>query len=312
MDIAALIVVALLYVCTVGSMSITPRRSKLSTFELQRRKKEAAINLERKRSTYYADVTGLLRLIALMSVAVSAPLVVMLLGWLWGLLVVIAGVTAAVTVARSPMLQRSVQRVYDRYEQRLFVLIERYRPIVAMFARRDDGTHGLRLGSRQELDVVIRDATAILSKDERQLLRRGLEMSDVTVADIMTPYDEVSVVRIDDVVGPLLLDELHQTGHEQFPVVDDTSDQVRGMLYIGNLLQLHDKDTHRAESLMKPVEYVESTQTIEQLLMVFSETGHLMLVVCDGQQRPVGVVTLASAVSVTFGRTPIRRKNQKV
>ena len=52
----------------------------------------------------------------------------------------------------------------------------------------------------------------------------------------MTPRGVMNTVAKEDVIGPLLLDELHKTGHSRFPVTDGDIDHIVGILHIRSLL----------------------------------------------------------------------------
>lgn len=67
----------------------------------------------------------------------------------------------------------------------------------------------------------------------------------------MTPRNVLETIGKDEVIGPLMLDELHRTGHSRFPVIDGDIDHVIGVLHIKELLTLREKPPKRLVRLWR-------------------------------------------------------------
>ena len=130
-----------------------------------------------------------------------------------------------------------------------------------------------------------------------------LHFGDKTVEQIMTPRGVVDTVNKDQIIGPLLLDELHKTGHSRFPVMDGDIDHIIGVLHIRNLLTLKDKTSHRAATAMeKKVYFINQDQKLEKALAAFIKTRHHMFVVVNDYRETAGIITLEDVVEALLGR----------
>jgi CBS domain containing-hemolysin-like protein len=92
-----------------------------------------------------------------------------------------------------------------------------------------------QLASSHELLHLVEKAD-FLSPDQTSLMRAAAGLDQLIATDIMTPRDQIVFVRDRDVLGPKLLDELHQSGHEVFPVVRGNMEHVVGTLLLPDVL----------------------------------------------------------------------------
>jgi magnesium and cobalt transporter len=104
-------------------------------------------------------------------------------------------------------------------------------------------------------------------------------------------------------VGPLLLDELHKTGHSRFPVIDGDIDHVVGTLHIKELLTLGDKSSKTAAQAMESrVFYINQDQTLDHALAAFIKTRHHLFIVVNGYRETAGILTLEDVMEALLGR----------
>jgi len=160
------------------------------------------------------------------------------------------------------------------------------------------------------------DLLETLKKQNRQIDNRvpipdlhiaqnALVFGDKTVGSVMTPQREVKFAKADDQVGPVLVDELHQTGFSRFPVVKDSakaaSPQIIGTLYLNNLVGYDGKG--KVKDLMKPeVYFINEEATLRQALSAFLKTHHHLLIVVNSFEELVGVLSLEDVLEQILGK----------
>ena len=105
-------------------------------------------------------------------------------------------------------------------------------------------------------------------------------------------------------IGPLLLDELHKTGHSRFPVTDGDIDHIVGILHIRSLLTLDNgKKTSRVETAMdKKIYFINQNQKLERALSAFIKTRHHMFIVVNDYRETAGILTLEDTLEALLGR----------
>jgi CBS domain containing-hemolysin-like protein len=150
---------------------------------------------------------------------------------------------------------------------------------------------------------VIERSEGLLSPDEKKLFAHGLDFPARQVHEIMTPRGVIDSLSKKELLGPLVLDDLHKTGHSRFPVTDGDIDHVVGMLYIQNLLTLDAKRSTTAEKAMEPrVFYIREDQTLQHALAAFLRTHHHLFIVVNEFRETVGLLSLEDVVEALIGR----------
>ncbi len=140
-----------------------------------------------------------------------------------------------------------------------------------------------------------------LSPDELRIVKHALTFGDKTVHDIMTPRSVIASVREDDVLSPLLLDELHQSGHSRFPVLSQDGGDAAGILYIRDLVDL--KSHSKVGELMhKPVQFVNETRELDHVLQAFLRTKQHLFLVVNSFAEITGLVTIEDVVEQILGK----------
>lgn len=300
------VLAAITYVATIVAVGVQPHRSSLSDFELKRRQKQGKeTELDTLRERHYRTIAAWLEVKAGLLIVLFVLLLVAALGWVIGVALAVVGVLHYVAIAHIPQVRAKVQRLYDRFEPQLLQFAQRHsawlgyvRGFKAELPQSD-----VHLDSREELLHAVDQSEAILSADERRLMRSGLAFSDKTVESIMTPRSVIDSIEKDELLGPLTLDDLHKTGHSRFPVTDGDIDHVVGILHLRDLVLLQSKRSVKALTAMKtPVHYIKETQTLPQALAAFLKTHHLLFVVVNDYRETVGIVTLEDVVEALLGR----------
>jgi CBS domain containing-hemolysin-like protein len=121
------------------------------------------------------------------------------------------------------------------------------------------------------------------------------------VAEIMRP--RVDVVSLDIRAGfNDVLEVIDQTGYSRIPVYTESFDNVKGILFIKDLLQHTEKgNTFNWQSLLRPPFYVPETRKIKALLEDFQKNKVHMAVVVDEYGGSSGIVTLEDVLEEIVG-----------
>lgn len=306
--ILLLIICIVSYGLLVILTAIEPHRSALSSFELNRRKNiketDAVFQKNHLRERHYDDILAWLRIKAGLLLVLFVLCSVAALQWFVGSVIAVIGVLEYVALARLPFVQRHSQGLYDRYEDFLLQLADRYGNKLRFLrgvARQPSAP--LPLSSREELLHLVANAGAILTQDEKRLIKSNILFTDQQVVNYMTPRSVIDYVKSDDTIGPLLLDELYKTGHNRFPVIGDDIDHVIGMLYLRDVSTIDAEAVHSAADMMKtPVYYIKDTQTLGHALAAFLRVRHHLFVVVNEYRETVGILSLEDVIEAMLGR----------
>lgn len=301
----ALLFVSVVLLVAVSAVRIT--RANGSRFELERQDKEGDETARRilARESRLADLQSLQRaLVALLMICI-ALLSVAAYGWGLGILVAVVIVLSYGVVSRQEFIRSFVQPRYQAAEPTLLHWIDKapyvfsvIRTVVANPA--EDPV----LSSKQQLLHLVETSRGVLTPEQKVQLRKGLSFSGVSVSEIMTPRSMIEGIEASELLGPLVLDDLHKTGHSRFPVIEEDIDHVVGMLYIHDLLVLDaSRKTMTAAKAMEPrVFYIKQSQTLDHALAAFLKSRHHLFVVVNEYRETVGLLSLEDVIETLLGR----------
>ncbi len=288
------------------AVGVRPYRTTMSRFELRRRTEdgdEYAASLLRRESLLH-DIFSLQRVVVAVLLVVISTLGGALFGWLFGLMASLLVALEAGAVARIPFFQSRSQKLYEKYEPKLLDLVEKVPGLFTLLRNVNPETNEARhLQSREELLHLVSQAGELLSSDEKQLINHALAFKSRLVSEIMTPRSMIDSVKKDELLGPLVLHDLHRTGHSRFPVIDGDIDHVVGILHVHSLLTLSKKRSVKAKTAMdSKVHYIREDQSLHHALAAFMRTHRHLFIVVNQYRETVGLLSLEDIIEALLGR----------
>ena len=138
-------------------------------------------------------------------------------------------------------------------------------------------------------------------QEEQHLLEGVIRFGDETVVDIMTSRIDMIMLDIKDSYRDVMKC-INENFYSRVPVYSGTSDNIKGILYIKDLLPYLEKgDSFRWQSLIRPAFFVPETRKIDDLLHDF-QTGRIhMAIVVDEFGGTSGLVTLEDVIEEILG-----------
>ena len=138
-------------------------------------------------------------------------------------------------------------------------------------------------------------------KDEQRMLEGIVRFGDETAKEIMTSRQDVIDLDFKSSFTDVLKCII-ENNYSRIPVYQDTIDNVRGILYIKDLLpHLRKPATFRWQSLIRPPYFVPETKKIDDLLREFQENKVHIAIVVDEFGGTSGIVTLEDILEEIVG-----------
>lgn len=184
-----------------------------------------------------------------------------------------------------------IQPVADR----LGKFIHRHRPVrvhTGMYERQDF----VDLIEQQKVQADNR-----IEQSELDVAKHALTYGDKTVGQVMTPRRVVTMVNVTDSVGPVLLDELHKSGHSRFPVYDGKPQNIVGTLFLRELGTSNNHGIVR-DRMSKRVYYVHEDQSLHDAFQAILKTHHQLFVVVNSFEEFVGIITMEDVLETMIGK----------
>ena len=138
-------------------------------------------------------------------------------------------------------------------------------------------------------------------REEQRMLEGIVRFGDETAKEIMTSRQDVVDLDFKSSFAEVLRC-IVANNYSRIPVYQDNSDNVRGILYIKDLLpHLSKGAAFRWQSLIRPPYFVPETKKIDDLLREFQENKVHIAIVVDEFGGTSGIVTLEDILEEIVG-----------
>ncbi len=153
----------------------------------------------------------------------------------------------------------------------------------------DDLEQALELTDKEEI------------KNEQSMLQGIIRFGDETVKEIMTPRQDIVDLNIKDDFNTVI-NSVVENNYSRIPVYQGNGDNIRGVLYIKDLLPFIGKlASFRWQNLIRPPYFVPETKKIDDLLREFQENKIHIAIVVDEFGGTSGLVTLEDVLEEIVG-----------
>ena len=138
-------------------------------------------------------------------------------------------------------------------------------------------------------------------RDEKEMLEGIIRFSDEMVREIMTSRQDIADIDIKSSFKDVI-DNIVENNYSRIPVYQGSIDNIRGILYIKDLLPHIGKgDSFRWQTLIRPAYFVPETKKIDDLLREFQTNKVHIAIVVDEFGGTSGIITLEDILEELVG-----------
>ncbi len=186
----------------------------------------------------------------------------------------------------------------------LFYLDKLFRPLSAILIK---STSIVNKSVSKKQNISMGDLSQALEltadeiTDEMEILEGIVNFGNINVVEIMKSRVDVIAVDVKEGFGKLK-SVIIESGYSRIPVYDGSFDNVRGVLFVKDLLPHHHKpNSFRWQSIVRPPYYVPETKKINDLLEEFQTKKIHMAIVVDEYGGTSGIVTMEDILEEIVG-----------
>lgn len=157
------------------------------------------------------------------------------------------------------------------------------------------------------IDIIdTAEEEGVVDEEQSDLLKSAMQFSGTTVANVMTPRDQIQAVSITAPVSETL-ELVRRSNHSRLPVYEGDMDHIIGYLQTRAFLREYLKQqTVDVRSLMIPAFFVKPTALIDDLLTTMRQHKFYMAVVRedeteDSPSKTLGIVTIEDFLEELVG-----------
>lgn len=141
----------------------------------------------------------------------------------------------------------------------------------------------------------------VLTDSEKKMIHSIFEFGDTVVKEVMVPRIDMICISINDSLDRILAVTVEE-GFTRLPVYKDNLDNIIGILYVKDLLNLlRDKELIIIQDIIRQPYFVPENKKVTELLKEFKKGKLHMAIIVDEYGGTSGLVTLENLIEEIVG-----------
>ena len=136
---------------------------------------------------------------------------------------------------------------------------------------------------------------------EKDMLEGIIRFREKNVSDILISRADMFTLNLNNLFKNVI-SFIKDAGFSRIPVYEDNEDQIRGILYVKDLLpHIGKSDSFKWQTLIRPAYFVPGNKRIDELLEEFRTNKNHMAIVVDEYGGTTGIVTMEDILEEIVG-----------
>ncbi len=160
--------------------------------------------------------------------------------------------------------------------------------------------------SEEEFKAILTEGaeSGVIEKSEHEMLQRVIRLDDRDVKSIMTHRTEVVFIDLADTID-VIRSKVHESGHSRYPVIDGSTDELKGIVQAKELLDnALSGEPLNISGHMKDVMVLPESASCLQALESFKKHHINLIVIVDEYGSTQGIVTSSDILEAIVGILP--------
>ena len=141
-----------------------------------------------------------------------------------------------------------------------------------------------------------------IKEEEKELINNVFEFNDITASEIMKHRKDIFAVDI-NISNDELMEELskEEYRYSRIPVYDETIDEIKGILYIKDVLKNIGKKNFKVKNVVKDAYFVSQTRLINEVFKELQKNKKQMAIIVDEYGGTAGLITMEDILEELVG-----------
>jgi putative hemolysin len=151
--------------------------------------------------------------------------------------------------------------------------------------------------------VDVGEEKGTIDKEEGQMINNVFEFDDKIVSEIMIPRNDVYAINMNLSVAKVLeeISEDKDFRYSRMPVYDETIDEIKGIVYLKDILMSTKNKNIKIKNLVKEAYFVPETKAVNELFEELRKNRKQIAVVVDEYGGTAGIVTMEDILEEIVG-----------
>ncbi len=149
--------------------------------------------------------------------------------------------------------------------------------------------------------VDVGEEKGTIDEEEKNMINNVFEFNDKVVSEIMIPRTEIFALDMNLTISEVIEELSEDLRYSRVPVYDKTIDNIKGIVYIKDILLSNKNKTTKIRRLMKDAYFTTETKLVNELFEELRKNRKQMAIVIDEYGGTSGIVTMEDILEEIVG-----------
>ena len=158
--------------------------------------------------------------------------------------------------------------------------------------------------TEEEIKMMVNqgEEKGTIKEEEKELINNVFEFNDITVSEIMRHRKDIFAVDI-GISNEELMDELskEEYRYSRIPVYDETIDEIKGILYVKDVLKNINKKSFKVKNIIKEAYFISQNRLINEVFKELQKNKMQIAIIVDEYGGTAGLVTMEDILEELVG-----------
>lgn len=208
----------------------------------------------------------------------------------------------------------SAETIALRFARYIYVLMVVLTPVIAVVNQlsfmvlrllRVDPNKKAEAITEDELRTIVEVSheEGVIESEEKKMINNVFDFGDSVAKDIMVPRIDMSFVDV-NAAYPELMDQFREEKYTRFPVFEETTDNVIGVINIKDIFLGGDVEDFSVRKFLRQPLYTYEFKKVSELMLEMRKTDVNIVIVLDEYGATAGLITLEDMLEEIVGEIP--------
>ncbi len=140
-----------------------------------------------------------------------------------------------------------------------------------------------------------------IDKVESEMINNVFEFNDKSVSEIMIPRKEIFALDMNLSISKVIEELTEDFRYSRIPVYDETIDEIKGIVYVKDILLSTKNKSVKVKNLIKEAYFVPDTKPVNELFNELRKNRKQIAIVVDEYGGTAGIVTMEDILEEIVG-----------
>lgn len=157
--------------------------------------------------------------------------------------------------------------------------------------------------TEEEIRMMINagEEKGTIESQEKEMINNIFEFNDKIVSEIMVPRNDIFAIDMNATIAGMIGTLTEDDKYSRIPVYEGTIDEIKGIVYVKDLITARKRGNTKVKHIMKDAYYVSETKPVDELFNELRKNKKQLAIVIDEYGGTAGIVTMEDILEEIVG-----------